>query len=151
MTDYKVYKSGIVNGSLKDVWSRIGDFNGLTSWHPGMKSSEIVQAGEFFSETSIVRKLVTLDGAVIYEKLLELSENDENIKFCKYCILDSPMPITGYVATLAVKTITEEPGKVYFEWSSVFTSEHAHMAAAIGENVYVAGLRNLQAIMNAAV
>ena len=47
-----------------ELWSRIGDFHALHTWHPGIAASDRLQGGS-------VRRLTTADGGTTVETLLE--------------------------------------------------------------------------------
>lgn len=65
------------------------------------------------------------------EQLLGLSDYD---MFCTYSILDSPMPLTNYVATLRLTPITDQE-RTFIEWSADFDcapDKEAELVAGIG-------------------
>lgn len=53
-----------LNSSPSEIWSVIGAFDSLDSWHPGVASSETVQDG-----TDKIRHLTLGDGSKIVERL----------------------------------------------------------------------------------
>ena len=79
------------------VWARVRDFNGLPNWHPAIAESRI-EGGEPADKIGCVRDFRLRNGDRIREKLLGLSDYD---MFCTYSILESPMGVENYVATLA--------------------------------------------------
>ena len=52
-----------LNASAADIWSFIGDFDSLDSWHPAVAASETVQDG-----TATIRHLTLGDGSKIVER-----------------------------------------------------------------------------------
>ncbi|MGP1615407.1 MAG: SRPBCC family protein [Pollutimonas bauzanensis] len=80
------------------VWKVIGDFASLHQWHPVVASSEITRGKD--NVRGAVRKLTTKDGARIVEELLAYDGKGHSMR---YRFLESPMPVTDYVSTLAVK------------------------------------------------
>lgn len=80
------------------VWKVIGDYAGLHQWHPVVASSEITKGKD--NVRGAVRTLTTKDGAKIVEELLAYDGKGHSMR---YRFLASPMPITDYVSTLAVK------------------------------------------------
>ncbi len=144
MASYSVFKSIIIDASIEKVWSQMGEFNGMPTWHPSIVESTLLAADDqHYCGDIPVRRLVTPDGAVIIEELLEIVD-EENVKSIKYGILESPMPITQYVSLLSIKRVSEDSTKTYCEWTSTFNSDVPAMVASIGDNVYVVGLTNLK-------
>ena len=79
----------------------------------------------------------------IRERLLGLSDFD---MFCTYAILESPMPLTDYVATLRLTPVTDGD-KTFVEWSAEFECAPevaADLVAGIGQNVFQAGFDALK-------
>ena len=110
-----------------ELWSRIGDFHALHTWHPGIAASDRLQGGS-------VRRLTTADGGTTVETLLEHGTHSYTYR------LDSGrLPVEGYVATLRV--VGDGDGCVA-EWESEFepTADDAPERVAA---VYDAGFDNL--------
>ena len=66
--------------------------------------------------------------------------------FCTYSILDSPMPLTNYVATLRLTPITDQE-RTFIEWSADFDcapEREAELVASIGANVFQGGFDALK-------
>lgn len=80
------------------VWKVIGDYAGLHEWHPAIASTEITKGKD--NARGAVRMLNTKDGARIVEELLAYDGKGHSMR---YRFLESPMPVTDYVSTLAVK------------------------------------------------
>lgn len=80
------------------VWKVIGDYGALHGWLPPIASTEITKGKN--NERGAVRLLTTKDGAKITEELLAYDGKRHSMR---YRFLESPMPITDYVATLSVK------------------------------------------------
>mgnify|MGYP001032307109 CR=1 FL=1 len=97
----QVYASSVIDASADNVWSRIRAFNGLPQWHPAIADSRI-ENGQPADRVGCIRHFHLRDGGMIREKLLALSDYDYS---CSYEILESPMGVTNYVATL--KELTE--------------------------------------------
>ena len=92
----RVYVSTVVNVRNDRVWARLRDFNGLPNWHPAIAESRI-EGGEPADKIGCVRDFTLRNGDRIREKLLGLSDYD---MYCTYSILESPMGVENYVATL---------------------------------------------------
>jgi len=80
------------------VWKVIGDYAALHQWHPVVAASEITKGKD--NVRGAVRTLTTKDGARIVEELLAYDGKGHSMR---YRFLESPLPVTDYVSTLAVK------------------------------------------------
>ena len=92
----KVYTSSVIDAPAEAVWARVRDFNGLPQWTPFVADSRI-EEGQPADRIGCVRNFRLRDGGVIRERLLTLSDYDYQ---CSYAILESPMGVENYVATL---------------------------------------------------
>ena len=97
------------DASAKDVWEMIGAYDSLTKWMPSVKEIEVEGEG-----VGAIRKLYLEDGSVVVERLEEVDE--ENMSYT-YSIIESPLPVKDYVATLKV---VEDGEQCVVEWSSTF-------------------------------
>lgn len=135
----KVEKSIEVHASPATVWKMIGHYNHLDVWHPAVVASDLTGSG---SEPGDVRVLTLGDGATITEKLVAYSETDRNYT---YAIQESPLPVEGYVSTLAVSPA--ESGGSVVKWVSSFDAKGAPSEEAVEviSGIYDAGLGKLAA------
>ena len=92
----QVYTSSVINAPASRVWERVRDFNGLPKWHPRIRDSRIEDALPA-DKVGCIRHFHLQNGDMIREQLLGLSDYD---MFCTYSILESPMPLEDYIATL---------------------------------------------------
>jgi hypothetical protein len=138
----RVYVSSVINGRSDRVWARVRDFNGLPSWHPGIAESRI-ENGEPSDKVGCIRDFRLRNGDRIREKLLGLSDFD---LFCTYSILESPMGVENYVATLRLTPITD--GELTFvEWTAEFDcapEREAELVGNIGSGVFQGGFDALK-------
>ena len=128
----KVSMSTKLNVSADEAWKLIGGFNALPDWHPAVEKSELTEAGQ-------VRTLSLAGGGSIVEKL---EKSDDAGRTYTYSIVDSPLPIANYVATITVRDTDD--GTV-MDWSSEFApvgAENDAMEAIQG--IYQAGFDNLK-------
>jgi len=138
----KVYVSSVIDAAADTVWSRIRDFNSLPSWHPAIADSRIEnsQPGD---RVGCIRHFHTRDGGMIRERLLGLSDYDYS---CTYEILESPMDVENYVATLKLTPITD--GNLTFaEWSAEFDcaeGRERELNETIGNGVFQGGFDALK-------
>jgi hypothetical protein len=115
-----------------EMWARIGDFQGLHTWHPAIESTVSGQDGR-------ARDLHLGDGGVVSETLLEEGERSYS-----YRIDDSPLPVKDgdYVARISVE---ERGGGSLVVWQADFTPEGASEDEAVEVigGIFRAGLGNL--------
>ena len=97
------------------MWNLLRDFNGHEHWHPIVAESEI-EGGRRADEIGCVRRFRLAEGGWLREQLLKLSDRDRSFT---YCILEAPIPLYDYVATVRLKPITET-GRTFWEWTSSF-------------------------------
>lgn len=141
----RVYVSSVIDAPVAKVWERVRDFNALPRWHPGIRDSRI-ENGEPSDRVGCVRDFHLQNGERIRERLLGLSDYDY---FCTYSILESPMPLTDYVATLRLTPVTDGD-RTFAEWSAEFdcAPEAADdLVNGIGQNVFQAGFNALKRLM----
>lgn len=123
-----------LNVTADEVWKLIGGFNALPDWHPAIEKSELEEEGS-------MRRLSLAGGGTIMEKLEKL---DDNERVYSYSIIDSPLPVSNYKATLRVKE--DDEGKTTVEWSSEFEAKGAaeNEAMDVIAGIYQAGFDNLK-------
>ncbi|MBI4183162.1 MAG: SRPBCC family protein [Proteobacteria bacterium] len=115
------------------LWDLIGQFNGIADWHPAVERSELEAGG--------MRRRVRLVGGG--ELLEQLEEVDAHQRFYTYRILEGPLPVAGYTATIRVTENNE--GGATVEWSSEFEplGRPAEVAKLI-QGIYERGFENLR-------
>ena len=111
----KVYTSSVIEAPADAVWAQVRDFNGLPKWTPFVAESRI-EKGMPADRIGCVRNFRLRDGGVIREQLLTLSDYDYQ---CSYSILESPMGVENYVATLKLTPVTDG-NKTFAEWWAEF-------------------------------
>ena len=124
------------SASAEQIWNVIGGFNALPAWHPAVERSELEEGGS-------IRKLTLVDGAVILERLEHHS--DETREY-RYSIVENPLPVADYLATLKVSE-HEEGSQV--EWSGEFdpSGVSADEAVELIHGIYQAGLDHLKQVL----
>ncbi len=138
----RVYTSSVINASAARVWARVRDFNGLSNWHPAIAESRI-ENSEPADKVGCIRNFSLRNGDRLREQLLGLSDFD---MFCTYSILDSPMPLTNYVATLRLTPITDQD-RTFIEWSADFDcapDKEGELLSNIGGGVFQGGFDALK-------
>ena len=138
----RVYVSSVINASAARVWARVRDFNGMSNWHPAIAESRI-ENGEPADKVGCIRSFSLRNGDRLREQLLGLSDYD---MFCTYSILDSPMPLTNYVATLRITPVTDQE-RTFIEWSADFDcapDREGELVSNISGNVFQGGFDALK-------
>ena len=138
----QVYASSVIGAPADQVWAAIRDFNGLPSWHPAIAESRI-EGGAPSDQVGCVRAFRLKDGGFIRERLLALSDYDLS---CTYSILESPMGVENYVATLKLTPITDG-GRSFAAWSAAFDcppEREAELVALIGGDLFQGGFDSLK-------
>jgi hypothetical protein len=138
----KVYVSTVLGAPAARVWARVRDFNGMPGWHPAIAESRI-ENGEPSDRIGCVRDFRLRNGDRLREKLLGLSDFD---LFCTYSILDSPMPLTNYVATLRLTPVTDGD-RTFAEWTAEFDcapEREAELIGLVGGGVFQGGFDALK-------
>ena len=138
----RVFVSSVINAPAARVWERVRDFNGMPRWHPAIRESRI-ENGEPSDKVGCVRDFYLQNGDRIREQLLGLSDFD---MFCTYSILESPMPLENYIATLRLTPVTDGE-RTFAEWSAEFDCEpevENDLVTGIGRNVFQGGFDSLK-------
>ena len=142
----RVFTSAVINAHIDKVWMNIRDFNALPNWHPAIANSYI-ENGEPSDKVGCIRNFNLQEGGNIREKLLVLRDLDY---LFSYSILESPMPLTNYVATVQLKPITDGD-RTYAEWTAIFDcdpQDENHLINLVGDGVFLIGFNGLNQIFN---
>lgn len=119
------------------VWAVIGPFCGIAEWHPGVAACAETEAD------GVRGRVLTLgDGGIITERLEALDEAGMRYS---YAVLDAPLPVVNYRATLAVMPAGEGARVV---WTSEFDAAEGTSeadAAGLIAGIYQAGLDGIEA------
>jgi NADPH:quinone reductase len=132
-----VRKSTVIDAPIDQVWAFLRDFNAHERWHPAVAESRI-ESGRRPGQVAAIRNFALRQGGRLREQLLALSDRDRTLS---YCILDSPLPLFGYVATIRLRPVTDG-NRTFFEWSSSFDTplgREEELARLVGEQIYEAG------------
>jgi hypothetical protein len=139
----RAHASSVINAPIEKVWERIRDFNGLPAWHPGIAKSE-VEGSRPSDQVGCIRVLTLKDGGVVRERLLEMSDLGHHYS---YSILESPLPVANYRATLRLRRISDG-NRTYGEWSASFDpnppDKQAFAEDLIGNGVFQGGFDALK-------
>ena len=139
----RAHASSMINAPIEQVWARIRDFNALPKWHPAVAKSEI-EGGGPGDQVGCVRVLTLGNGAVIRERLLELSDMGHHYS---YSILESPLPVANYRATLRLRRISDG-NRTHADWTATFDpnppEKQAEGEQMISNDVFQGGFNALK-------
>lgn len=138
----KAYASTIIPAPASAVWAVVRDFNALPAW-TGFVAESRIEHSRAPDQVGCVRNFRLNDGGRIRERLLALSDYDMS---CTYAILESPMDVRDYVATLRLIPVTDGD-QCFAEWSAEFDcadEREAGLVRQIGAGVFAAGLAALK-------
>jgi hypothetical protein len=138
----RIYVSSVIDAAADALWSRIRDFNALPQWHPGIADSRI-ENEQPSDRVGCIRHFHTKDGGMLRERLLALSDYDYSQT---YEILESPLGVDNYVATLKLTPITDG-NRSFAEWSAEFDcaeGRERELGDLIGQGVFQAGFDALK-------
>ena len=141
----RIYVSSVIDATADSVWSRVRDFNALPVWHTIIADSRI-EKNEPSDKIGCIRHFHTRDGGMIREKLLTLSDYDFS---CVYSILESPMGVENYVATLKLTPVTDG-NHTFAEWWAEFDcapERERELAQQIGQGVFQAAFNSLKQLL----
>lgn len=137
----KIFVSRVIDAPADTVWQCVRDFNGMPDWHPAIADSEI-EGGNASDAVGCVRSFHLADGAHLRERLTALSDVE---RAQSYAILDSPLPVTDYEATLSIVPITESDQSLAC-WRATFDVPADQAEATIdtvANGVFRTGLESL--------
>lgn len=140
----RVYVSAVIEASASRVWAIVRDFNGLPRWVPAVVDSRI-EDGLPPDRVGCVRAFTGRNRERFRERLLALSDYEYSVT---YSILESPFPLTDYVATLRLFPVTEDDS-TFAEWQADFECAPDRAAALqqqIGEGVFRPAMGRLKVV-----
>ena len=138
----KVYVSTVIAAPASAVWQVVRNFNGLPDWTPYVAESRIEQ-NMTADQIGCIRNFRLKDGGRIRERLLALSDYEMS---CCYAILESPMDVENYIATLSLTPITDG-NATFAEWAAEFDAapeREDDLVRNIGRNVFQAAFTSLK-------
>jgi hypothetical protein len=138
----RVYVSSVIDAPAAEVWKIVRNFNALPQWTPFVAESRIEHNAPP-DQIGCIRNFRLKDGGLIRERLLALSDYDLS---CSYSILESPMGVESYVATLSLTPVTDG-GSTFIEWQADFdcpAEREDALKQQIGVNVFQAAFDALK-------
>jgi NADPH:quinone reductase-like Zn-dependent oxidoreductase len=140
-----VIRSAIIDAPIERVWAVLRDFNSHGLWHPAVARSRMENDldGDVVGG---VRQFSLSDGAELREQLLHHSDRDYTFS---YSILDSPLPLFDYVATVRLKPVTDG-NQTFWDWRSQFRTPDeraAELENLMGRQIYEAGFTGMRTFL----
>lgn len=137
-----VIRSAVIDAPIDRVWAVLRDFNSHHRWHPAVAHSRMENDldGDVVGG---VRKFSLSDGQELREQLLRHSDSDHAFT---YCILDSPLPLRDYVATVRLKPVTDG-NQTFWDWRARFRApgnRAAELKHLVGSQIYESGFTGLR-------
>lgn len=122
--------------SPERIWEMIGVFGALADWHPAIDSCELEDGGR-------KRRLKLVGGAEVLESL---EVHDNAGRTYTYRILEAPLPIRNYCATLSVAD--DGKGGSRLTWAGAFEPlDGAGDVSDTVRNLYETGFDNIRKMM----
>jgi hypothetical protein len=138
----QVYVSSVIAAPASSVWAIVRNFNALPEWTSFVAESRIEQNMPP-DQVGCIRNFRLKDGGKIRERLLALSDYDMS---CTYSILESPMGVENYIATLALTPITDS-NATFASWKAEFECAEERendLIKSIGQGVFQAAFTSLK-------
>ncbi len=139
----RIALSTVIDAPVDEVWRLLRDFNAHHSWHPAIAASR-VEAGEPSDSVGAVRAFRLTDGSELREQLIALSDREHELT---YCLLEAPLPLMDYVATMRLRPVTDGE-RTFMTWGSRFrppAEDAARLSRLVADDIYAAGFRALKA------
>lgn len=143
----RIRESTVIDAPIEDVWRILRDFNSHESWHPTIAESHI-EDGMAGHVVGAIRNFRLADGGRLREQLLSLDDAAHELT---YCILEAPLPLHGYVATIRLKPVTDGQ-RTFWSWESQFAPpphRAVELADLVANGIYRAGFEALRQLFAA--
>lgn len=114
------------------LWTKVGDFCGIGSWHPAIEKCALSNDGK-------QRTLSLKGGGTIVETL---DKRDDAGRTYTYSIVSGPLPVANYRSTISV--IPDAKGSA-LKWTGSYDAKGAPDADAkkVIDGIYEAGAKSL--------
>jgi hypothetical protein len=125
-----------IGASADAVWELVRDFGGVMKWASTLESCKVEGEG-----IGAVRTLALPGGAAIRERLERFEDAARSFS---YSILDGPLPVEDYLATLVVRAKGADRCEV--DWASTFEPKGVPEERVLGiiRGVYEGGIREIK-------
>lgn len=131
----EVQKRREAPGTPEAVWGVVGDFCAIKDWHPAVAQCDEVNEGD-----DVFRILTLGDGGKIKERLTDKGDTSYS-----YEIVESPLPVKNYHATLEIGE-DDEPNSIEIVWKSKFEANGASddEAKEVIVGIFEAGVKGIK-------
>ncbi|HZU89821.1 MAG TPA: SRPBCC family protein [Stellaceae bacterium] len=138
----KVQVIGTIPADPQAVWDVVGDFGAIAKWHPAIAESRAEGAGP-----GALRRLTLVNGDRLVERLEEFNDGE---RYYSYSLVEGPLPVGDYYATLHVRAAYDAPSST-IEWTGAFTAKDVPDTEAerLIQSIYQAGIDNLRQLLAA--
>ena len=135
-----VTRSMIIPAPIDKVWAAVRAFDGVAHWSPAVSAARMESGSS--TETGHIRHLEIVDGSVFRETLLAHSDLEH---FYTYDIVESGLPVSGYVSThrFIEITHTNQTLGIWEGWFSCAEDQKREMAKVVGDDIYIGGMMGL--------
>lgn len=134
----QVHFSTRIAAPVDAVWRELRDFGRLADWHPLIADCRI-ENDDPGDRVGCVRRFHLADGSLFREQLLALDDLQPSLA---YGILESPLSLENYVATIKLLPVTDDDSTLV-TWSSSFecpADSEAELRDLVQNSVYRTGL-----------
>ncbi|HYD48617.1 MAG TPA: SRPBCC family protein [Terriglobales bacterium] len=124
-----------VEAPLDEVWEIASDFGGIQRWSPAIERCTVTGTG-----VGAVRS-VEMNGIALSERL-EALDNDRHR--LQYSIVEGPLPLKNYLATIEVEETAEDRCRI--RWSSTFepVGLSEEQAKQLIDTIYRQGIQGMR-------
>lgn len=144
-----IYVSTVIDADVDEVWAVARDFTG--HWHSSVIADSFIEAGRPSDQVGCVRAFeLAGDGGHLREVLVGLSDEEHEFS---YRILDAPLPVSDYLATVRFRPITvgraAGTAATFAEWTADFRVAPVDEDATVDtvRGVFEGGFADLAAIV----
>jgi hypothetical protein len=136
----KVQVIATIPASPQAIWDMVGDFGAIAKWHPAIAECHAEGTGP-----GALRRLTLVNGTTLAERLEEFNDGE---RYYSYSLVEGPLPVRDYYATLHVRAAYDAPSST-IEWTGAFTARDVpeNEAEQLIRSVYQAGIDNLQRLL----
>lgn len=143
----RIHVSDVIEAPIAAVWDVVRDFNGLPSFHP-LFTDSMIEDGKPSDAVGCIRSFHAADGGHLREELLSLSDRDHS---CVYRILESPLPVIGYVAGYRLLRITAGE-RTFIEWWAEFemdgTGDEAATVDLVANKTFIGAFDAIKRVLS---
>ena len=138
--ELQVKEKIVLNASSKAVWALVGGFKALDRWHPDVAKSALIGTGK---EAGDIRVLTLNNSETIVERL---ESYDENAMIFQYRIIESPLPVENYRASITVISVDANLTEVIWQSSFNAVDVSKDEVKQLISGIYLAGLNSLNGL-----